>query len=99
MREGSKNLPPFSHPVSLSSYLFSDLSGLANFEPFSDMSAINALAPNMAYAFILNPLAGGQKDPSFFAKVIDQFCREKKWSMFSGKQSDPDMGESSPRMP
>jgi diacylglycerol kinase (ATP) len=32
----------------------------------------------MSYAFILNPVAGSKKDPSFFAKLIDQFCRENK---------------------
>ena len=32
----------------------------------------------MSYAFILNPVAGSKKDPSIFAKLIDQFCRENK---------------------
>ncbi len=32
----------------------------------------------MSYAFILNPVAGSKKDPSFFVKLIDRFCRENK---------------------
>src|SRR4030042_3884690 len=32
----------------------------------------------MSYAFILNPVTGRKKDPSFYAKLIYQFCREKK---------------------
>jgi YegS/Rv2252/BmrU family lipid kinase len=56
------------------------------------MSVIHPLAPNMAYAFILNPLAGGKKDPSFFAKVIDQFCREKKLEYVLWKTERPGHG-------
>jgi len=46
----------------------------------------------MAYAFIVNPLAGGKKNPSFFAKVIDQFCREQKLEYVLWKTERPGHG-------
>lgn len=46
----------------------------------------------MNYAFILNPVAGRKKDPSFFAKVIDQFCWEKKIEYILWKTERPGHG-------
>ena len=46
----------------------------------------------MSYAFILNPLAGGKKDPSYFSKVVDQFCRENKIEYILRKTDRPGHG-------
>jgi diacylglycerol kinase (ATP) len=46
----------------------------------------------MSYAFILNPVAGSKKDPSFFAKLIDQFCRENKIEYILWKTERPGHG-------
>ncbi len=46
----------------------------------------------MSYAFILNPIAGRKKDPSFFAKLIDQFCRENKIEYILWKTERPGHG-------
>ncbi len=47
----------------------------------------------MSYAFILNPASGTQKDPSFFEKLIDQFCREKKLEYILWKTEQPGQGK------
>jgi len=47
---------------------------------------------NMSYAFILNPVAGRKKDPSFFAKLMDQFCRENKIEYVLWKTEAPGHG-------
>src|SRR4030043_173706 len=46
----------------------------------------------MSYAFILNPVAGRKKDPSFFAKLMDQFCRENKIEYVLWKTERPGHG-------
>jgi YegS/Rv2252/BmrU family lipid kinase len=46
----------------------------------------------MSCAFILNPVAGSKKDPSFFAKLIDQFCRENKIEYILSKTERPGHG-------
>jgi YegS/Rv2252/BmrU family lipid kinase len=46
----------------------------------------------MSYAFILNPVAGRKKDPSFIAELIDQFCREKEIEYILWKTERPDHG-------
>ena len=46
----------------------------------------------MSYAFILNPVAGCKKDPSFFEKLIIQFCQENKLEYFLWKTERPGHG-------
>jgi len=46
----------------------------------------------MSYAFIINPVAGRKKDPSFFAKLMDQFCRENKIEYVLWKTERPGHG-------
>jgi len=46
----------------------------------------------MSYAFILNPAAGGKKDPFFFEKVIIQFCQENKLEYLLWKTERPGHG-------
>ena len=47
---------------------------------------------NMSYAFILNPVAGKKKDPSFFVELIDRFCRENKMDYIFWKTERPGHG-------
>jgi YegS/Rv2252/BmrU family lipid kinase len=46
----------------------------------------------MSYAFILNPVAGGQRDPYLFEKFIDQFCQENKLEYILWKTERPGQG-------
>ena len=46
----------------------------------------------MGYAFILNPVAGRKKDPSFFGALIDRFCREKKMEYLLWETERPGQG-------
>jgi YegS/Rv2252/BmrU family lipid kinase len=46
----------------------------------------------MGYAFILNPVAGRRKDPSFFEELIDRCCRENKIDYLLWKTERPAHG-------
>jgi YegS/Rv2252/BmrU family lipid kinase len=46
----------------------------------------------MSYAFIFNPASGSKKDPSFFEKLIIQFCQEKKLEYVLWKTERPGHG-------
>jgi YegS/Rv2252/BmrU family lipid kinase len=47
----------------------------------------------MSYAFILNPIAGGKKDTSFFVDLIHHFCREKEMDYVLWKTERPGQGK------
>jgi hypothetical protein len=46
----------------------------------------------MTYAFILNSIAGREKDPSLFVDFIHRFCRENKLKYLLWKTEGPGHG-------